>query len=93
MSVPKATRAWTIEGQNGFDSLKFNQPAPVSHAGDYEVLVKFHAASLNYRDLINPQRSVVPCKLSELMLTFLKQDNTHLPSVRVLSQGLMKLEK
>jgi NADPH:quinone reductase-like Zn-dependent oxidoreductase len=55
MSVPKTTKAWTIEGQNGFDSLKFNQQAPVSPPGDYEVLVKFHAASLNYRDLIIPK--------------------------------------
>ena len=46
------TKAWTIEGHDGFDSLTFNKEAPLSEVSDYEVLVKFHAASLNYRDLI-----------------------------------------
>jgi len=54
-SIPKTTKAWTIEGQDGFDSLKFHQEAPVPEPSDYEVLVKFHAASLNYRDLIIPK--------------------------------------
>ncbi|PSS16685.1 hypothetical protein M430DRAFT_67027 [Amorphotheca resinae ATCC 22711] len=55
MSVPKTTKAWTIHGQNDFDSLKFNSAFPVPEISDYEVLVKFHAASLNYRDLIIPK--------------------------------------
>jgi NADPH:quinone reductase-like Zn-dependent oxidoreductase len=53
-SIPKTHRAWTVEGLNGFDSLKFHKEAPVSEPSDYEVLVKFHAASLNYRDLLIP---------------------------------------
>jgi NADPH:quinone reductase-like Zn-dependent oxidoreductase len=54
-SIPKTTKQWTIEGTNGFDSLKLNKSAPLDHPGEYEVLVKFHAASLNYRDLVIPQ--------------------------------------
>jgi NADPH:quinone reductase-like Zn-dependent oxidoreductase len=50
-SVPKTIKAWTIEGLNGFDSLKFHKESPLPEPSDYEVLVKFHAASLNYRDL------------------------------------------
>jgi NADPH:quinone reductase-like Zn-dependent oxidoreductase len=53
--IPKTTKAWTIEGHDGFDSLKFNKEAPLPEVSDYEVLVKFHAASLNYRDLIIPK--------------------------------------
>jgi NADPH:quinone reductase-like Zn-dependent oxidoreductase len=54
-SIPKTGKAWTIEGSDGFDSLKLNNEAPVPQPTDYEVLVKFHAASLNYRDLIIPK--------------------------------------
>lgn len=46
---------WIIEGTAGFDSLKFNESAPVPKLGDKDVLVKIHAASLNYRDLIIPK--------------------------------------
>ncbi|TVY23611.1 Zinc-type alcohol dehydrogenase-like protein [Lachnellula hyalina] len=54
-SIPKSTKAWTVHGANGFDSLKLNEQVPVPEVSDYEVLVKFHAASLNYRDLIIPK--------------------------------------
>jgi len=54
-AVPKNTMAWTIQGFNGFDSLKLNEKAAVPEVSDYEVLVKLHAASLNYRDLIIPK--------------------------------------
>lgn len=53
--APSTTRAWTVQGQNGFDSLKFNEQAQVPEVGDRDVLVKIHAASLNYRDLIIPK--------------------------------------
>jgi len=46
---------WTIEGKSGFDSLKFSESTPVPKLGDKDVLVKIHAASLNYRDLIIPK--------------------------------------
>jgi len=54
MSLPKTTKAWTVQGENGFDSLSFDKQAPVPELGDNDVLVKLHAASLNYRDLIIP---------------------------------------
>jgi NADPH:quinone reductase-like Zn-dependent oxidoreductase len=53
-SIPKTTKAWTVNGKNGFDSLKLSE-VPVPEVSDHEVLVKFHAASLNYRDLIIPK--------------------------------------
>ncbi|KAI9756041.1 MAG: hypothetical protein M4579_004011 [Chaenotheca gracillima] len=48
-------KQWTVEGTDGFESLKYNKSAPVPKPGQHEVLVKFHAASLNYRDLIIPK--------------------------------------
>jgi hypothetical protein len=31
---------WTVEGKDGFESLKFNESAPVPELGDRDVLVK-----------------------------------------------------
>ncbi|KUJ16218.1 NAD(P)-binding protein [Mollisia scopiformis] len=52
ISIPRTQKQWTVEGLNGLESLKLNMEAPVPEPSDYEVLVKFHAASLNYRDLM-----------------------------------------
>merc|ERR1712000_60368 len=46
-AIPKTTKAWTVEGQDGFESLKLNNEAPIPDLFDNEVLVKFHAASLD----------------------------------------------
>jgi len=46
------TRQWTVQGQKGFDDLKFNPNAPVPKLGDHDVLVKIRFASLNFRDLV-----------------------------------------
>ncbi|KAH7400100.1 hypothetical protein BKA64DRAFT_744762 [Cadophora sp. MPI-SDFR-AT-0126] len=54
-TIPKTTKAWTIEGQDGFESLNLNNEVPIPALSNNEVLVKFHAISLNYRDLIIPQ--------------------------------------
>jgi len=54
-SIPKTGKSWTIEGTDGFDSLKLNKETPIPEISDYEVLVKLHGASLNYRDLIIPK--------------------------------------
>ncbi|EKD21698.1 uncharacterized protein L3040_004922 [Drepanopeziza brunnea f. sp. 'multigermtubi'] len=54
-AIPTTTSAWTLEGHDGFDSLKFTKDVPIPALSDHEVLVKFHAASLNYRDLIIPK--------------------------------------
>lgn len=48
-------KQWTIsDTKNGFDGLKFENVA-IPRVGENEVLVKLHAASLNYRDLIIPK--------------------------------------
>lgn len=53
--APTSTKQWTIsDTKNGFDGLKFEDVA-VPRIGENEVLVKLHAASLNYRDLIIPK--------------------------------------
>ncbi|KAM0207313.1 hypothetical protein ACHAPA_011769 [Fusarium lateritium] len=54
MSAPKTTKAWTVEGQGGSDmsSLKFNTEHVLPQLSDNEVLVKIHAASLNFRDIM-----------------------------------------
>lgn len=49
---PSTTKQWTVEGPNGFDGLKWNDKAEIPALGDHDVLVNFHYASLNYRDLI-----------------------------------------
>lgn len=60
--APSTMKQWTVlDKENGFDSLSFGN-APVPKVGENEVLVKFHAASLNYRDLIIPK----VCSLSSL---------------------------
>lgn len=53
MSV-KTTQAWQIVGSGSFDNLKFNEKFEVPEVTDHDVLVKFHSASLNFRDLVIP---------------------------------------
>ncbi|KAF7597227.1 hypothetical protein BBP40_008069 [Aspergillus hancockii] len=56
-------KQWSVQGKaNGFDELVYKD-APVPKVGDNEVLVKFHAASLNYRDLVIP-KGMYPFALS-----------------------------
>lgn len=52
MATPRTTKAWTVEGQGSFDCLKFDKERVLPELSDNDVLVKFHAASLNYRDII-----------------------------------------
>jgi NADPH:quinone reductase-like Zn-dependent oxidoreductase len=52
--VPKTTKQWNVTALDGFDSLKLSEQ-PVPECGDSQVVVKLHAASLNYRDLAIPQ--------------------------------------
>lgn len=56
-SIPKTTKAWTVQGRNGFDSLKFHEDRPIPELGDRDVLVRIQAVSLNYRDIIIPKVS------------------------------------
>jgi NADPH:quinone reductase-like Zn-dependent oxidoreductase len=48
-------KQWTVSGTGkGFETLHFGE-ADVPKVGENEVLIKLHAASLNYRDLIIPR--------------------------------------
>ncbi|KAL1962368.1 hypothetical protein VTN77DRAFT_9781 [Rasamsonia byssochlamydoides] len=50
-----AMKQWTVKGkENGFDELVLSTGS-VPQVGDHDVLVKLHAAALNYRDLIIPK--------------------------------------
>lgn len=51
--VVAGTTTGNLEGDS-FDHLEFEE-APVPKCGENEVLVKLHAASLNYRDLVIPK--------------------------------------
>ncbi|KAF2083438.1 NAD(P)-binding protein [Saccharata proteae CBS 121410] len=52
--APSTTKQWNVTGTSGFDDLKFSEQ-PIPKLGEKDVLVKFEAASLNYRDLIIPK--------------------------------------
>lgn len=53
--TPTTMKQWIVSGKDeGFDGMSFAE-APVPKVGENEVLVKFQAASLNYRDLIIPK--------------------------------------
>ncbi|KAF5558537.1 alcohol dehydrogenase [Fusarium napiforme] len=55
MSLPRTTKGWAVVGQGSFDNLKFDTKQPLPELSDNEVLVKFHAASLNFRDIMIAQ--------------------------------------
>jgi NADPH:quinone reductase-like Zn-dependent oxidoreductase len=42
---------WVLDSQNGIESLVSRQAQVPKVVGEHEVLVRIHAASLNYRDL------------------------------------------
>ncbi|KAI9170535.1 Zinc-type alcohol dehydrogenase-like protein [Paramyrothecium foliicola] len=53
MSVPRTTKAWTVgEASGNFESLKFDTERVIPELSDNEVLVRIHAASINYRDIM-----------------------------------------
>ena len=51
IEMPSYTHAWILKEQNGIDGLESIEQA-LPEVGDFEVLVKVHAASLNYRDIV-----------------------------------------
>lgn len=53
------TARWILPSQNGIDSLTFEENAPIPELGPEEVLVKMHAASINYRDLVITKVSTI----------------------------------
>ncbi|KAI1358186.1 hypothetical protein F5Y08DRAFT_322451 [Xylaria arbuscula] len=55
MSIPSSQKQWVVTGPGkGLDTLQYGD-GEVPKVGENDVLVKFHAASLNYRDLIIPR--------------------------------------
>ncbi len=50
-AIPETTKQWALRAQGSFDNLKL-ETAPIPALGEFDVLVKIHAASLNYRDLM-----------------------------------------
>lgn len=52
---------WTLEAQNGIESLKFSRVPINTLLGQHEVLVELRAASLNYRDIVIAKVSYCPC--------------------------------
>ena len=51
MSSPQSTAGWVLERQTGVDGLVFHEQLPLPSLKEDQVLVKIHAASLNYREL------------------------------------------
>jgi NADPH:quinone reductase-like Zn-dependent oxidoreductase len=52
MSLPQTQKKWVIRGtKNELDELDFTD-GPISSVGDHDVLVRLHAAAINYRDLM-----------------------------------------
>ncbi|EPE24337.1 NAD(P)-binding Rossmann-fold containing protein [Glarea lozoyensis ATCC 20868] len=63
-SVPKTTKSWTVQGSDGFESLKFSKDTPIPEISDYEVL----ASTSNFQTAENTRMypfaqkdGVVPC--------------------------------
>ncbi|KAM0253114.1 hypothetical protein ACHAQJ_007390 [Trichoderma viride] len=55
MSLPSVQKKWVIMGQGkDLDEYNFTE-GPVPSVGEYGVLVKLHAAALNYRDFLIPK--------------------------------------
>lgn len=58
MSLPAVTSRWVIKptkststGTSGFDGLEYQDSVPIPPLGNHDCLVRFEAASLNYRDV------------------------------------------
>lgn len=68
---------------DGFESLKFDDKAEIPPLGDHDVLVNFHYASLNYRDLIIPKVSelehITFSELRRPQAYFIRRANTPFP--------------
>jgi NADPH:quinone reductase-like Zn-dependent oxidoreductase len=58
MIIPTTQKKWVIRGQEkGLDELHFTE-GPIPKIDDYGVLVKLHAAAINYRDILIPSVSL-----------------------------------
>lgn len=52
MPLPTSTPAWVLDRQNGIESLGFLEHVPLPPLKEDEILVRIHAASINYRDVM-----------------------------------------
>lgn len=60
MSAPTSVKQWVVaDNKHEFNGLKL-QDAPIPKVGDNDVLIKIHAASLNYRDLAIARVTLLP---------------------------------
>jgi NADPH:quinone reductase-like Zn-dependent oxidoreductase len=69
MATPRTTKAWTVEGKGNFGCLKFDKERVLPELSDNDVLVKFHAASLNYRDIMIALVTM-PSRTSSTVITY-----------------------
>jgi NADPH:quinone reductase-like Zn-dependent oxidoreductase len=52
MALPTTQKKWIINGtEKGFDEYTLEE-GPITKVDDHRVLVKLHAAGLNYRDIL-----------------------------------------
>jgi hypothetical protein len=71
MALPSLQKKWIIEGQaRGIDELRFME-GPIPKVDDYGVLVKLHAAAMNYRDILIPSVSLAVLFMCSLKLFLL----------------------
>lgn len=47
--APQTMKQWTVQGKDGFDSLKLDENAKVPSLGDSDVLVKCKATPLTQK--------------------------------------------
>lgn len=55
----KTMKQWVVRDKGSFDSLKLEE-VPIPEVGENDVLLKMHAVSLNYRDLMVATVNVTP---------------------------------
>jgi hypothetical protein len=68
MALPSVQKKWVIEGQGrGIDELRFTE-GPIPKVDEYGVLVKLHAAAMNYRDILIPSVSLAILFMCSLKL-------------------------
>jgi len=53
-NLPTTMKQWVLRDKSGFENLLLEE-SPLPEIGDFEVLIKVHAVSLNYRDLMIAQ--------------------------------------
>lgn len=59
-------KQWVLHGKNGIDSLTLEETS-IPQPGENEVLIKLHAVSLNYRDLMIANVSAVRQHLAPVL--------------------------